>query len=556
MSRLFNHRLRLILVLALLSLALQGCTFDFLCPLFFLPIGNPDVCDEPTRTCLFLGITVARDSCTPFDNPCFYPRWGRLDGFDFTSDKPPGISLKEGETGQRSMCAQPSAPLLTFHPFTYFYANSDTREPGEGEGTVTIVPPLAVTASATKTTLNPGDTVQLQAFASGGLLPYSYAWTPNAGLSNATIANPMATVFQTVTYTVTVTDAVGKMASDSIQLSVGPSVGLSVNVTANPLVIKPGEMTDLFAEVSGGTLPYTFAWTPVAPLDNPKSAGPIATPLVTTTFQVTVTDATGQKTTGSVTVLVLTPPASGADLDVAMSAAAPNPDTLTYTILVTDNGPDAATDIALKSVLQPNVALASIPPGCAGGAGGTITCGPLSLGAGDEAIFTFGVRPLSAFPTITNTVTVMSPTVQDPNPANNLQSVTTLGSNPSTTADLRITLSSSPEPVPLNTPLILTATVTNGGPSDATNVVVTYTPPNTDIDLTSAMPSQGSCSPPDGNTPITCSLGSLARGLRATITIVGIPRLQGTLTSTATVTADQVDPGQTNNPAMTNTTVP
>ena len=178
----------------------------------------------------------------------------------------------------------------------------------------------------------------------------------------------------------------------------------------------------------------------------------------------------------------------------------------------------------------------------------------MSLASGSSVPLTIKLSSaFVGFPKITNTASVASST-PDPNPANNRQSVTTLLLD-TTTADLSITLSSSPEPVPLGAPLLLTATVTNGGPSDATNVAVTYTPPSApqptgNINLTSAMPSQGSCAQPGG----PCSLGTLARGFRATITFLGTPAVAGTLTSTATVTADQPDPDQSNNTAMTNTT--
>jgi hypothetical protein len=43
--------------------------------------------------------------------------------------------------------------------------------------------------------------------ASGGTGNYTYSWSPAAGLSSSTIANPLATPNQTTAYTLTVTDA-------------------------------------------------------------------------------------------------------------------------------------------------------------------------------------------------------------------------------------------------------------------------------------------------------------------------------------------------------------
>lgn len=66
-----------------------------------------------------------------------------------------------------------------------------------------------------------GQPVQLQA--SGGVL---YLWTPATGLSNPTIANPIATLGQTTTYTVTAFTAQGCASSDQVTVYVykGPDI--------------------------------------------------------------------------------------------------------------------------------------------------------------------------------------------------------------------------------------------------------------------------------------------------------------------------------------------
>jgi hypothetical protein len=56
--------------------------------------------------------------------------------------------------------------------------------------------------------------------ASGGMPPYSYSWTPTAGLNNSTLANPTASPIVTTNYMVTVTDNKGCMGSDNMTLSV------------------------------------------------------------------------------------------------------------------------------------------------------------------------------------------------------------------------------------------------------------------------------------------------------------------------------------------------
>jgi len=55
---------------------------------------------------------------------------------------------------------------------------------------------------------------------SGGTPPYTYNWTPTAGLDNPALANPKAIVTSTTTYVVNVTDANGCSGSDQVIVTV------------------------------------------------------------------------------------------------------------------------------------------------------------------------------------------------------------------------------------------------------------------------------------------------------------------------------------------------
>ncbi|MDZ4680293.1 MAG: gliding motility-associated C-terminal domain-containing protein [Saprospiraceae bacterium] len=94
----------------------------------------------------------------------------------------------------------------------------------------------------------PGAQVQLQA--RGGV---SYRWTPEAGLSNPGIYNPIASPTQTTTYTVEISDACGQIfyddlilevLGDSLQLDIGPDTfvcegqSLRLNATATNAVYQ------------------------------------------------------------------------------------------------------------------------------------------------------------------------------------------------------------------------------------------------------------------------------------------------------------------------------
>jgi uncharacterized repeat protein (TIGR01451 family) len=93
---------------------------------------------------------------------------------------------------------------------------------------------------------------------------------------------------------------------------------------------------------------------------------------------------------------------------------------------------------------------------------------------------------------------------------------------------------------------------TNNGPSDATGVTVTDVLP-AGATLTSATPSTGTCT---GTGPVICTIGALANGSSATITVVATLNTGGTNVDTATVTGDQPDPNAANNSASVSTMVP
>jgi uncharacterized repeat protein (TIGR01451 family) len=83
-------------------------------------------------------------------------------------------------------------------------------------------------------------------------------------------------------------------------------------------------------------------------------------------------------------------------------------------------------------------------------------------------------------------------------------------------ADLVMVKTASPDPAQVGQQLTYTLTITNNGPSTATNVIVTDTL-SADVTHVSTTPSQGSCSLPTG---VTCELGDINNGASATVTIV------------------------------------
>jgi uncharacterized repeat protein (TIGR01451 family) len=242
---------------------------------------------------------------------------------------------------------------------------------------------------------------------------------------------------------------------------------------------------------------------------------------------------------------------SSADLAITKSDS-PDPVTpgsnLTYTLTVTNNGPNDAPAVTVTDTLPAGVTLVSATPSAGTCTGLSCDLGNLANGASATINITVTVDPaIACGTTLTNTASVGS-SVSDPNAADNTASADTTVTCP---ADLSISKSDAPDPVMAGDPLTYVLTVANNGPGDASGVSVTDTLP-AGVTLVSATPSQGTC------TVVTCDLGSLANGASATVTVtvtVDAATPAGTLTNTATVSASETDPDATNNTASADTMI-
>ena len=135
--------------------------------------------------------------------------------------------------------------------------------------------------------------------ASIGPLPYTYA------INNGTPQN--FSVFSNLSpgnYTITVTDNNG--CQDSVQAAISEPSLLTTDATIPPTICA-GDTVLLFANINGGTQPYTLIWN-----GNITGNSALDFPSLPTTYNLVVTDASGCTANDQVSVDVLTVPTAQA----------------------------------------------------------------------------------------------------------------------------------------------------------------------------------------------------------------------------------------------------
>jgi gliding motility-associated-like protein/uncharacterized repeat protein (TIGR01451 family) len=182
---------------------------------------------------------------------------------------------------------------------------------------------VKVTVDKTLPTANAGADLTIGCFDTSGKMigsasvaGMSYSWSPSAGLSSTTIANPTANPSATTTYKVMVTNtATGCSSTDEVIVKVNtttPTANAGADFTKTCTSNASGKEIGS-ASVAG----MSYSWSPADGLSSATVSNPIANPTETKTYTLTVTnDVTGCTSTDEVTVTVnTTSPTANAGTD-------------------------------------------------------------------------------------------------------------------------------------------------------------------------------------------------------------------------------------------------
>ena len=259
---------------------------------------------------------------------------------------------------------------------------------------------------------------------------------------------------------------------------------------------------------------------------------------------------------------------AGADLSLVKTDA-PDPvvggANVTYTLTVSNAGPNASAGLRIVDNLSPSSVFISASGSgwTCGAAGLVVTCtrpGPHAVGAAIPAV-TIAARVTANGGTITNSATVDPfvvggvPIVADPISANNTATASTTVL-PGADINIAAKLVTSSVPAISGQPVTFQIQPRNGGPSAATNAIVTDVLP-AGWTYVSATGLNWSCS--NAGQTVTCDRANVPVGAADNITVVAtapsgavVGPTGTTFTNTATIAASSTDPIGSNNSRSVN----
>jgi uncharacterized repeat protein (TIGR01451 family) len=400
-----------------------------------------------------------------------------------------------------------------------------TSAPQTLQMTATVVSPSAQTNTASIAHADQADPN------SGNNSDGSTAAPQQADLALAkNVSDATPNVGDTITFTVTLLDG-GPASATNVEVTDLLPAGLSF-VSATPSQGSYNAGTGLW---SVGTVTTSVAQT------LQMTATVVSPSALANTASISHTDQFDPNTANNSASATETPQQADLALAKTVSDATPNVgDTITFTVTLSNNGPNTATSVEVTDLLPPGLSLSSATP----------SQGSYNPGIG---LWTVGTVTTSVAQTLKMTATVVSPSAQtntasishadqfDPNTANNSASATETPQQ----ADLALVKTVSDATPNVGDKITFTVTLSNNGPDAATKVQVTDLLP-AGLTFVSANPSRGKYVRMSG----VWTVGTVKTGTAETLRVVARVVSPSAQTNTASIShADQFDPNTGNNTA-------
>ncbi|OZB73753.1 MAG: hypothetical protein B7X37_07800 [Halothiobacillus sp. 14-55-98] len=365
----------------------------------------------------------------------------------------------------------------------------------------------------------------------------------------------------------------------------GQTITVTDNIPAGTTVTAPPSGSGWICSGTGAG-PVTVTCTRSGPLNRNSNAPSITIPAQITTAGATSNTAsvalTGSgpvdsNTTNNTSTVNGTATASGNQADLSLiKTVSGNVDAgqpLTYVLTVTNAGPGVSTNVTLTDALNSlinNGGLQSItasqgscaPAAPANGTSQNVSCNLGTINSGAVATVSITVLPnIAVTGSRTNTASVTSPDIGDPDRTNNTASAT---SQVTVVADITVAKSATPSPVNAGAPLTYVATITNKGPSSAQAVTMTDTlPSNASFIDVQNVSNGGTCGtqPAAGDTggQLVCNWSTdVPSGSQRTVTYRVRPLISAVgsnVDNSVAVTTTTKESDTTNNSATTSTPV-
>jgi uncharacterized repeat protein (TIGR01451 family) len=238
-------------------------------------------------------------------------------------------------------------------------------------------------------------------------------------------------------------------------------------------------------------------------------------------------------------------PSDVGDISVTKTASAASVEvgqTVTFTVTAINTSTTDATDVIVTDILPQGAVLVSATPSqgtCAGT--GIVECALGTLAGGSSATVTIVARATVAGP-FDNVAQVLA-NESDSNPDNNEATASvTVGQGPPTppVGSLSVKKTASTSAPNVGDTVTFTITVTNGTANQVDNATLTDALPQ-GLVFVSVSPSQGTCT---GAATVSCSLGTIAAGQSASVSLVAGVTAGSSIANTVTVSAPGVPTAQ------------